>query len=122
MRALVITSLFCASALTGCKLHGVIHSPTPQINAADLAVKHVYKIPKKNNHYLTRFNDPQLQQLISVALVDAPDIRSAKARIMRAREVAKGAYSVLWPSATLNGAASQQHFSFQGAVPPHLTK
>lgn len=120
MRALVLTSLFCASALTGCKLHSVVHSETPQINAADLAVQHVYKTPKKNSapSHLTRFNDPQLQQLIAVALIDAPNIRSAKARVMSARQVAKGAYSTLWPSASLNGFVEKEHFSFQGAVPP----
>ncbi len=119
MRALVLPSLFCALALTGCKLHSVIHGETPQINVADLAAKHVYKTPKKNNapSHLTRFNDLQLQQLIAVALIDAPNIRSAKARIMSARQVAKGAYSTLWPSATLNGFVEKEHFSFQGAVP-----
>ncbi|MGC1182571.1 efflux transporter outer membrane subunit [Legionella sp.] len=120
MRAHIITSLFCASALTGCKLHHIIHSETSQINATDLVVKHVYKVPKKNNlnNQLTRFNDPQLHQLITIALIDAPDIGSAKARVMRARQVVKGAYSTLWPSATLDGYLEKYHFSFQGTVPP----
>lgn len=116
MRALLFTGLFCVSALGGCKLYQV----TPPMSATDLAVQHVYKIPKKSKIkcHLTRFNDPQLQQLISVALVDAPNMRSAAARVARARQVAKGAYSALWPSADLKGSLTHDHFSFQGTVPP----
>lgn len=119
MRSLLITSLYCASALTGCKLYHVVQSDTPQLNAADLAVTHVYKTPEKMNtgHHLKRFNDPQLQQLIRVALMDAPDMHAAKARIIRSQQIAKGAYSALWPTAALNGSLNQQHFSFQGTVP-----
>ncbi|MFI4918352.1 MAG: efflux transporter outer membrane subunit [Legionellales bacterium] len=120
MRALIITSFVCASALTGCKLYSVIQSDTETMNAADLQVKHVYQIPEKNQStsHLTRFNDPQLHQLIAVALADAPDMRSAKARVARARQQVKGAWSALWPSLGLKGYLAEDHFSFQGTVPP----
>lgn len=119
MRLLVLTSLFCVSTLAGCKLHSVIHSDTPKIDAASLAVMHVYKIPAKNADIpVSRFQDRQLDRLVAEALVNAPDIRSAQARVMRAEEVVKGTVSTLWPAATLNGSFNQQHFSFQGVVPP----
>lgn len=118
MRALLI--LFCATALTGCKLYNVIQSNTPQINAADLTVTHVYYIPKENKvkRCFTRFDDPQLHQLISIALADEPDMRSARIRVMRAHQIAKGAYSALWPSADLKSYLNRQHFSIHGTVPP----
>lgn len=123
MRLLCITSLLSACALTGCNLYGVIRSETPPIVAADLAVKHTYKVPaKKSKNHLSRFNDAQLQQLVAVALTDSPNMQSAAARIVRARHIAKGAYAVLWPSADLRGSYSQQHFSFQGTVPPPINE
>lgn len=119
MRALVTISLFCALTLTGCKLPRATQSETAQINVTDLAVKHSYKLPKNSaQNRLRRFNDPQLHQLISVALIDAPDIRSAKARVMRAAQIARGTYSALWPSASLNGYIVEDRFSIQGKAPP----
>lgn len=123
MRAFLLTGLCCVCALTGCTIHQVSPSNTPQINAHNLAISHVYKIPQpkqtlnKEKNGLTRFTDPQLQQLIAVALRDGPDMRSAWARIARARELAKGAYSALWPSADFGGSIAKDNFSFHGSVP-----
>jgi NodT family efflux transporter outer membrane factor (OMF) lipoprotein len=124
LRLFLVTGIFCASALTGCEITSVVQSNTSIISPNDLAVKHIYKAPGKNEsqQLATRFTDPQLQQLISVALIDAPDMLSAKARLMRARQIAKGAYSTLWPSAGLNGYVDKQHFSFHGVVPPPLNE
>jgi len=116
LRALLITSLFSTFVLTGCALYANAQSDTVQINSADLAVKHVYTIPKQTKEHLTR--DPQLQQLISIALADSPDMRSAKERVIRARQLAQGADAALWPSAYSSGYLQKQHFSFQGTVPP----
>lgn len=123
MRAFILISIFCTSVITGCKLNNVIHSDTQKMDATSLAVAHIYKTPQKNSkNRLTRFHDSQLVRLVSEALVDAPDIRSAKARVMRAQQVARGAYAALWPAATLNSAAQKQHFSFQGVVPAPLNE
>ncbi|CAM4454288.1 MAG: Outer membrane protein OprM [Legionella sp.] len=124
MRSLLLTGLCCVSVLTGCKLHSVTSSHTPQINAHNLAITHVYKIPSTNQpkSCLTRFNDPQLHQLIAVALTDGPDMRSAWTRIDRARQIAKGTFSALWPSADLKGSIAKDHFSFHGVVPPPFTE
>lgn len=118
MRQLSIICFFCTLALPGCTIFGLSPHDTAPMNSTDLAIKHVYKMPKKMEPHQTRLNDPQLYQLISLALADAPDMRSANARVMRARQLAQGAYAALWPSATLNGDLQRQHFSFQGTVPP----
>ncbi|MFT4059716.1 MAG: efflux transporter outer membrane subunit [Legionella sp.] len=122
MRVLLITSLVCVTALTNCHFYSVVHSEVPEIGSAELTVKHVYKKPKstKTKSHLTRFNDPQLRRLVAIALHDAPDIGSAKARVMQAREIAKGTYSTLWPSATLSGYVNKQWFSLKGTVPSTL--
>jgi NodT family efflux transporter outer membrane factor (OMF) lipoprotein len=117
---LLITSLLCSTALTGCKFYSVIHSQAPEIGPAELGVRHVYKKPhkKKVESHLTRFNDPQLHRLVAIALHDAPDIGSAKARVVRARQIAKGTYSSLWPSAGLSGYVNKEWFNLHGTLPP----
>ncbi len=119
MRGLFIICIISSLALTGCKFHPAIYSGMPQINETDLARHHVYKIPAKdkNKHCLRYFNDAQLQRLITIALNDAPDIRSAQARVLRSQQIAKGSYAALWPSADLQGALADYQFALHGVVP-----
>lgn len=118
MRALIATSLIVFFVLAGCKPNPAGLRQTAPFEPENLAVKHVYKLPPKNQELQKRFQDPQLHQLIALALHDAPNIRSAKARLVQARQVARASYATLWPNATLNGAVNKQHFSFKGVVPP----
>ncbi|KTC90825.1 efflux transporter outer membrane subunit [Fluoribacter dumoffii] len=122
MRSLVITCVLSLVTVTGCSLFGEVHTNTEPLNARDLAVKHVYKRPKKINsgHSFIRFNDSQLTQLISVALEDAPDIHSAKARINRSQQLAKIAYSSLWPFIDSSGYLEKAYFPIHGTVPPPI--
>ncbi|MFA6303994.1 MAG: efflux transporter outer membrane subunit [Legionella sp.] len=82
----------------------------------NLAVQHVYKIPKAKTN-TSRFNDPQLDQLITVALVDSPTMLSANARLDRAIQAAKGAKAAMWPTLGLRGAVQQQYFPLSGTIP-----
>lgn len=122
MRLFFVTCVLITLTSTGCSLFGEIHTNTQPINPVDLAVKHIYKNPKKLNsaHYFKRFNDPQLDQLISVALADAPDMRSAKARVGRAQQLAKVAYSSLWPFIDLSGYLEKAYFPIHGKIPPPI--
>ncbi len=122
MRLFFVTCVLITLTSTGCSLFGEIHTNTQPINPVDLAVKHLYKNPKKLNsaHYFKRFNDPQLDQLISVALADAPDMRSAKARVGRAQQLAKIAYSSLWPFIDLSGYLEKAYFPIHGKIPPPI--
>ena len=95
---------------------------TKPIDAADLAVQHVYTLPPKKQSpaCFKGIHDPQLNQLISVALVDAPNMHRAKARIEQAQQLAKIAYSTRWPSIDLNGYLEKAYFPVHGTVPPQL--
>lgn len=108
----------CLLLMSGCN-YNAIEGGTKPITASDLKVKHVYKVPvtKDAAAHLNRFSDPQLQRLVDVSLVDSPDLRAARARLVQAQQIAQGAYSALWPSAGLKGSSNNQHFSFQGTVP-----
>ncbi|KTC86841.1 efflux transporter outer membrane subunit [Legionella cincinnatiensis] len=121
MRIIFIISLLSALTVTGCSLFGEIQTKTKPIKTDNLSVKHIYRIPKnKSRSYFKHFNDPQLDQLISVALVDAPNIHSAKARVDRAQQLAKMAYSTLWPAINLDGALEKAYFPIHGTIPPDL--
>ncbi|KTD63043.1 outer membrane efflux protein [Legionella santicrucis] len=121
MRITFIISLLSALTVTGCSLFGEIQAKTKPIKTDNLSVEHIYKIPKnKSIPYLKHFNDPQLNQLISVALVDAPNIHSAKARVERAQQLAKMAYSTLWPTMNLDGSLEKAYFPIHGTIPPDL--
>ncbi|MCW8442486.1 efflux transporter outer membrane subunit [Fluoribacter gormanii] len=122
MRLSFVTCILIALASTGCSLLGETHTSTEPLNTTDLAVKHVYKKPEKikSAHYFKQFNDPQLDQLVSVALADTPDMRSAKARVIRAQQLAKIASSSLWPFIDSSGYLEQFYFPIRGKIPPPI--
>lgn len=121
MRVTFILSILSTLTITSCSLFGEIQTKTQPIKTDNLSVKHIYRIPKnKSIHYLKHFHDPQLDQLISVALHDAPNIQSAKARVDRAQQLAKMAYSTLWPTINLDGYLEKAYFPIHGTIPPDL--
>lgn len=122
MRLLFVACVLFTLTSTGCALFGPVHTSTKPIHTTDLATKHIYKNSKKlkSVHYFHQFNDPQLDQLISVALTDAPDMRSAKARVIRAQQLAKVAYSSLWPFIDSSGYLEKLYFPIHGKIPPPI--
>ncbi|PWY56889.1 transporter [Legionella qingyii] len=122
MRFSLVTCILITFASTGCSLFGEPHTSTEPLNSTKLAVKHVYKKPEqsKSVHHFKRFNDPHLSQLISVALADAPDMHSAKARVIQAQQLAKVASSSLWPFIGSSGYLEQFYFPIHGKIPPPI--
>jgi NodT family efflux transporter outer membrane factor (OMF) lipoprotein len=53
------------------------------------------------------YNDPQLEHLVAQALADAPDARSAQARLAEAIAVRGGALSAYWPQGGLQAFAGK---------------
>jgi NodT family efflux transporter outer membrane factor (OMF) lipoprotein len=63
------------------------------------------------------YNDPQLEGLVDQALVNAPDARSAYARLKEARAVRSDALSDYWPQGALKGSATRNDTLPVGASP-----
>ncbi|HTI66742.1 MAG TPA: TolC family protein [Caulobacteraceae bacterium] len=62
------------------------------------------------------FPDPQLQALIDQALANAPDARTAQARLEEAVAVRRGRLAGLLPQGDLQGSATEQHTERSGDV------
>ncbi|WP_031563371.1 efflux transporter outer membrane subunit [Legionella wadsworthii] len=122
MRSLFVSCFLFTFALTGCSLFGEIHTPTQPINPVDLTTKFSFKYPQqsKSTYYFKQFKDPQLDQLIAVALADAPNMRIARARIARMQQLTKIAYSSLWPFIGASGYVEKAYFPIHGHLPPPI--
>jgi len=97
-----------------------MRSQSHSLDVQTLTTPHIYKPetgPKELGVW-SRFNDPQLNQLISVALADSPTIAIARDRVRRAEYLAAGAEAALWPTIDLSGYIQRQRFSATGLVPP----
>src|SRR5277367_1577091 len=112
----------CCMGLTGCLYYGDIHGNSHPYNANTLSVHHVYEIPPSTPvsslGWWAKFNDPQLTQLIAVAISDSPTMQIAESRIRLAEQVIKQAQSALWPSIDLSGYVQRQGFPKMGLTPP----
>lgn len=114
--------LFVFSNLTGCLYYGDIHGNSKSLTEAELATPHVYAKPstnpKKTTGWWNQFHDPQLNQLIDIAIQDSPNMKIAESRVKRAEYLAKNAAAPLWPFINLNGYVQRQRFSEFGLAPP----
>jgi NodT family efflux transporter outer membrane factor (OMF) lipoprotein len=120
LRAHLLCLLYCFT-LSGCAYYGDIHGNSRPLNAYSLSTSHVYKPltgPTTYANWWRKFKDPQLNQLINVALSDSPDMQIAKARVRQAQHLAEEASSLLWPSVNFSGYVQRQKFSQFGLVPP----
>jgi len=95
-----------------------MHEHAKPFSARELTNQKKYSVFTQKNKAWENFNDPLLEQLISVALVDSPNMQIAKARIRRAAALSSGAAATLWPTIDLNGYIQRQKFSKFGLVPP----
>lgn len=108
--------------LTGCAYYGDIHGNSHLITTDTLSTQHVYKSPSSNliacANWWNKFNDPQLNQLITTSLNDSPSMQIAESRIRLAQHLAEQTQSTLWPSMDMSGYLQRQRFSESGLVPP----
>jgi len=114
--------MVCLFALTGCVYYGDIHDHSKPLNPASLTAPHVYPIPEKKVEekgcWWNKFKDPQLNQLIEIALADSPTMQIAAARMRESRYVVDAMTASLWPSIEMNGYIQKQKFSATGLAPP----
>lgn len=121
MRAALFSTLWCSLWLSGCAYYGDMHNQSHPLTPADLSTHHVYPKPAKpvySQQWWQQFHDPQLNQLITVALSDSPTLEVSKARIRQAQYLADAAGTTLWPSVGFSGYVQRQRFSEFGIVPP----
>ncbi len=119
MRLLVV--IFLGLALSGCVNYQGIHAHSLPYSPATLAVTHDYYPPPvfvESGQWWDIFKDPQLNQLIEVALIGSPKIQIAASRLERAHHLAEAAGAALWPSIDMSGYIRQEHFTKNGMVPP----
>lgn len=110
----------CVVGLTSCVNYVGIHGNSKPLDATTLSKQNVYKIPTKvtTAYWWRRFNDPQLNQLINVALADSPDLQMAENRVRLARELTNGQEASLWPTLDASGYLERERFSKYGLAPP----
>jgi len=108
--------------MTGCAYYGDIHSHSRPLSSRALSQAHVYPSspvpPLASHNWWARFKDTQLDELIQVALHDAPTLKMAENRLGRSQHLADEASSALWPSVEFSGYVQRQRFSTFGLVPP----
>ena len=124
MRSYLLCLSYCL--LSSCAYYGDIHGHSCLENPANLSTHHIFKKPANKissqynykHNWWEKFRDPQLNQLIAVALCDSPNMQIAEARVRQAQALAYEASSLLWPSIEFSGYLQRQKFSQTGLVPP----
>ena len=74
-----------------------------------------------NERWWEKYNDPQLNQLITEGLVDSPDLKVAQARLRRSEAQSQSVGSVLYPQFSANGTVFGQEASTNYLVPSPFT-
>lgn len=68
-----------------------------------------------------KYNDPQLNYLVDLAIKDSPDIKIAQARFAQSAAISESIGSVLYPQLSGNANATAQEFSGNYLFPPSMT-
>lgn len=106
--------------LSGCAYYGDIHGHSTRFTPAILDTPHVYVPPHLpiTNEWWEGFHDPQLNQLITIALADSPTMQIAKNRVRRAEYLVESKMVPLIPTLDFSGYVQRQRFSATGLIPP----
>lgn len=125
MRVLFVYFLCLGATLTGCvNYSGVEKNKWRPWHATHLSTPHTYctaktKMPATAHvDWWARFNNPQLNALIDIALTDSPNMHTAAARLRAAQQVAASTEALLWPYTDMSGYRQRQRFSKTGLIPP----
>jgi len=113
----------CLATLTGCVNYYGMKSHATLQDAETLSKPTTYKIPNSNasaatNGWWRRFHDPQLNQLIAVALANSPTMQMAANRLEKTQQLRTAASASLWPSVDASGYLTRERFAKFGIVPP----
>ena len=113
-----LTPLMLLPLLAGCALGPAVPKPDVHTPMAFEAPTDVTKPGVPLEHWWTAYSDPQLESLIALALVNAPDARSAYERLQEARATRAGALASYGPQGALQGSATETYTGvIQGPAP-----
>ena len=87
--------------LAGCALGPTVPKPDVHTPAAFEAPTDITQPGAPLDQWWTAYNDPQLESLIEQALINAPDARSARARLQEAIATRAGALAGYGPQGAL---------------------
>jgi NodT family efflux transporter outer membrane factor (OMF) lipoprotein len=97
--------------LAGCALGPKVPTPDTHVPVAFEAPTDVTQAGVPLEHWWSVYNDPQLETLVDQALVNAPDARSAAARLREALATRAGALDSYNPQGAIQATASETYTS-----------
>lgn len=120
LQYITLALLLC---LTGCVNYSGMHATTKPLDNTALSIHPHYATNRSSTtsiNWWEKFHDPQLNQLIQIALDDSPTLQSAESRVAMAQQMAAGASATLWPTFSANGSVARERLSANTVYPPPL--
>lgn len=118
-----IIILISSFALNSCVYYGDIHKNSQALDDKNLTSHHTYTpshptLIANKTAWWNKFNDPELNKLIEVALQDSPTLKIAETRVRAAASTREQSSATLWPSVNFGGLLQRQRFAETGLIPP----
>ncbi len=104
--------------LAGCALGPTVPKPDTHTPLAFEAPTDVTQPGVPLDHWWTTYHDPQLETLIEQALINAPDARSARAKLLEAIATRAGALAAYGPQGDLQASATDTYTNVLQGPPP----
>ena len=108
-------SAIALAGFSGCGglLHSVDDAPEPPVAVADRFARGIASSSVAVGRWWTAFDDPDLNAVMSAAVVDNLDLRRAFARLQQAQAIRRGANAAWWPQVDLSANVSRSRSAFQ---------
>ena len=107
--------------IAGCAPFPKLDPPEPEVGVQTLASKEAFSAPSgswPSDRWWAKYDDSQLDQLMTEALRDSPSLKVAQARVRRAQAVGQVAGAPLLPQVGLEAAAGVQRLSYNYLTAP----
>lgn len=117
LRTIILSSALLS--LVGCVNYADMHANSSLIQPTDLhtSMPQTARISWPADNWWTKFNDPQLNNLIQQALADSPTLKLAEARLHARQQIVSQATSSLYPEINANGSITSQSLSQTSVTP-----
>jgi NodT family efflux transporter outer membrane factor (OMF) lipoprotein len=106
-QALIV--LLAALPLAACAGGGPVRSPDTRVPTSFEAPAGVTRPAQALDRWWTLYDDAELQRLVERALVNAPDAKTAEARLREARAMRNANLRLAYPTGNLTGSANDQY-------------